>query len=84
MSKGAKGEKSLKKIINKEKLAEEEKHNYEGSLEINKHVKSFFNGKDEICKILECRVLKEHENDKKRNEYYYEYLSQYSLTLLCC
>ena len=73
MSKGAKGEKSLKKIINKEKLAEEEKHNYEGSLEINKHVKSFFNGKDEICKILECRVLKEHENDKKRNEYSYEY-----------
>ena len=73
MSKGAKGEKSLKKIINKEKLAEEEKHNYEGALEINKHVRSFFNGKNEICKILECRLLKEHENDKKRNEYSYEY-----------
>ena len=35
MSKGAKGEKSLKKIT-KDKLAEEEKHNYIGALEKKK------------------------------------------------
>ncbi len=66
MSKGAKGEKSLKKIT-KDKLAEEEKHNYIGALEINKHVKSIFNNTEQICKIIDCRLLPEHINDKKKN-----------------
>ena len=35
MSKGAKGEKSLKKMIIKDKLVSEEKANYIGALEIN-------------------------------------------------
>ena len=77
MSKGAKGEKSLKKMIIKDKLVSEEKANYIGALEINKHVKSFFNGKEEICKIIECRLLKDHENEKKKNDYSYEYYVHY-------
>ena len=72
MSKGAKGEKSLKKIT-KDKLAEEEKHNYIGALEINKHVKSIFNNTEQICKIIDCRLLPEHINDKKKTESSYEY-----------
>ena len=66
MSKGAKGEKSLKKMINKDKLVSEEKANYIGALEINKYVKSMFQNKEEICKIIECRLLKDHENEKKK------------------
>ena len=77
MSKGAKGEKSLKKMIIKDKLVSEEKANYIGALEINKHVKSLFNGKYEICKIIECRLLKDHENEKKKNDYSYEYYVHY-------
>lgn len=77
MSKGAKGDKSLKKIINKEKLAEEEKHNYENALEIKKHVRSLFNGKAEICKIVDCRLLNEFEHEKKKTEYSYEYYVHY-------
>ena len=77
MSKGAKGEKSLKKMIIKDKLVSEEKANYIGALEINKHVKSLFNGKYEISKIIECRLLKDHENEKKKNDYSYEYYVHY-------
>lgn len=80
MSKGAKGDKSLKKIINKDKNTEEEKKNYEGALELNKHVKSEFNGKVEICKILECRLLNKKEEEaknKKKDSYWYEYYVHY-------
>ena len=35
----AKGEKNFKKLIPKEKLAEEEKHSFLGSIPINSHVK---------------------------------------------
>jgi hypothetical protein len=73
MSKGAKGEKSLKKIINKEKIIEEEKKNFENALEIGKHAKAYFNGTWIIAKIIDCRVLKEFEDVKKKSEESYEY-----------
>lgn len=77
MSKGMKGEKGLKKIINKEKLIEEEKKNYENALEINRHVKVKFNDSWEIAKIIDCRPLKEAEYHKKKTEYSYEYYIHY-------
>lgn len=73
MSKGAKGEKSLKRIIKNEKINEDKKITYEGALEINKHVKTEFNGKTEICKILECRLLPTYDDKQKKDEYSYEY-----------
>ena len=76
MSKGTKGEKSLKKII-KDKL-EDKNHSYEGALQINKHVRSFFNNNLEICKIIDCRPLKEFESESTiKTEYSYEYYVHY-------
>lgn len=66
MSKGMKGEKSLKKIINKEKLMEEEKKNYESALEIGRHVKVQFGSSWEISKIIDIRPIKEIDDKKKR------------------
>ena len=78
MSKGAKDEKSLRRIINKTSH-EDKKLNYEGSLPINKHIKSLFagNNKIEICKIIECRLLPEYDSQKEKNEYSYEYYVNY-------
>jgi hypothetical protein len=72
MSKGMKGEKGLKKI-NKDKFVEEEKRNYEDALELNLYVKCKFMGNLEIAKIIDCRILKEEENKKKKTESSYEY-----------
>lgn len=78
MSKGMKGEKSLKKILNKEKLVEEEKKQYENSLEIGKHIKAKFNNNWEIAKIIEIRPLGDSEdNTSKKTEYSYEYYIHY-------
>ena len=77
MSKGLKGEKSLKKIINKEKMSEDEKHTYIGALEVNHLVKVKLNGEMKICKIIAVRQDPEREKNEKPNEYSYEYYIHY-------
>ncbi len=73
-----KGDKNLKKILNKEKTAEEEKKFYEGALEIGKHVKVKFSGTWEIAKIIEIKPNKFlDENPNKKNEYSYDYYIHY-------
>ena len=74
----AKGEKSLKKIIPKDKLAEEEKNSNKGALEVNRYVKVKLNDEEKICKIIAVR--KDEEMIKKKNnfdEYCYDYYIHY-------
>ena len=68
----AKTEKSIKKIMEKIKLAEESK-SYIGALEVNLHVKVKLNNELKICKIIAIRKDPQYENDKHPNEYNYEY-----------
>ena len=77
MSKGMKGEKSLKKILTKEKQMEEEKRIYEGALEINKFVRVKFGSVMEISKIIEVRPNKEYDERKKKTESMYDYYIHY-------
>ena len=48
----AKGERSIKKIMTKDKLAEEDKQSYIGALEVNHYVKVKLNNELKICKII--------------------------------
>ena len=73
----AKGEKSLKKIIAKEKLAEEEKHSFIGAIPVNSHVKVKLNKEDKICKIISIRQDPLRKKDEEPNEYSYEYYIHY-------
>ena len=73
----AKGERSLKKIMTKDKLAEEDKQSYIGALEVNRHVKVQLNNELKICKIIAVRKDPQHENDKNPNDYSYEYYIHY-------
>ena len=73
----AKGEKSLKKIIAKEKLAEEEKHSFINAIPINSHVKVKLNNEDKICKIISIRQDPFRKMDEKPTEYSYEYYIHY-------
>jgi cytochrome c oxidase assembly protein Cox11 len=61
MSKGMKGDKALKKLLNKEKTVDETKKVYENSLEMNKHIKVKFNTNFEIAKIIDIRPNKEFD-----------------------
>ena len=69
----AKGEKNLKKIITKEKLAEEEKNSHIGALEVNSKIKVKINNEIKICKIVSVRRDPQHEKDENPNEKSYEY-----------
>ena len=69
----AKGEKNLKKIITKEKLAEEEKNSHIGALEVNSKIKVKINNEIKICKIVSVRKDPQHEKDENPNEKSYEY-----------
>ena len=69
----AKGEKNLKKIMIKEKLAEEEKISHKGALEVNSKVKIKLKNEIKICKIIDVRKNPQHEKDENPNEYSYEY-----------
>ena len=73
----AKGEKSLKVLKAKEKLAEEEKHSFINSLPIGSHVKVKLNNEDIICKIIEIRPDPQHPKDEKPTESSYEYYIHY-------
>ena len=73
----AKGERSLKKIITKEKLAEEEKHSFIGAIPVNTHVKVKLNGELKICKIISIRQDLQRKKDENPNEYSYEYYIHY-------
>ena len=73
----AKGERSLKKIITKEKLAEEEKHSFIGSIPVNSHVKVRLNDELKICKIISIRQDPQRKKDENPNEYSYEYYIHY-------
>ena len=73
----AKGERSLKKIMTKDKLAEEDKQSYIGALEVNRYVKVQLNNELKICKIIAVRKDPQHENDKNPNDYSYEYYIHY-------
>jgi hypothetical protein len=77
MSKGSKGEKSLKKILNKEKGFEEDKRIYEGALEINKMVRALFNNKWEVAKIIEIRPNKDYDEKKFKTDFNYDYYVHY-------
>ena len=72
-----KGEKNLKKIMTKDKLAEEEKQSYIGVLEVNHYVKVKQNNELKICKIIAVRKDPQHENDENPNESSYEYYIHY-------
>ena len=63
-----KGDKTLKKILQKDKLVEEDKKNYENALEIGKHVKAKFNSNWEIAKIIEIRPNKEFEENPHKKQ----------------
>ena len=69
----AKGEKNLKKMITKEKLAEEEKNSHIGALEVNSKIKVKINNEIKICKIVSVRRDPQHEKDENPNEKSYEY-----------
>ena len=73
----AKGERSLKKIITKEKLAEEEKHSFIGAIPVNTHVKVKLNDELKICKIISIRQDLQRKKDENPNEYSYEYYIHY-------
>jgi GNAT superfamily N-acetyltransferase len=73
----AKGEKNFKKLIPKEKLAEEEKHSFLGSIPINSHVKVKLNDEDKICRIVSIRQDPKSKKDEPPNEYSYEYYIHY-------
>ena len=73
----AKGEKSLKKIMTKDKLAEEDKQSFIGALEVNHYVKVRLNNELKICKIISIRKDPQHEKDENPNEYSYEYYIHY-------
>ena len=73
----AKGERSLKKIITKEKLAEEEKHSFIGAIPVNTHVKVKLNDELKICKIISIRQDLQRKKDETPNEYSYEYYIHY-------
>ena len=73
----AKGERSLKKIITKEKLAEEEKHSFIGAIPVNTHVKVKLNNELKICKIISIRQDLQRKKDENPNEYSYEYYIHY-------
>ena len=72
-----KGDKSLKKILTKEKQIEDEKRIYENALEINKFVRAKFINNYEIAKIIEVRPNKDYDENKKKTEYSYEYYIHY-------
>lgn len=77
MSKGAKGEKALKKLI----ISKSEDIN-EGALELKKHVKARFGNLEDgkidwqLAQIIEVRPINELVK-KKRNDYSYEYYVHY-------
>ena len=73
----AKGEKNLKKIITKEKLAEEEKNAHIGALEVNSRIKIKKDKEIKICKIIAVRRDPQHEKDEKPNDSSYEYYIHY-------
>ena len=66
MSNGMKGDKALKKLLNKEKTVDDTKKIYENSLEMNKHVKVKFNNNWEIAKIIDIRINKDFDEKKKK------------------
>lgn len=86
MSKGAKDEKSMKKMIKGEKTGEEDKNTHPGALELNRHVRINFRGSGEVGKIIKIRPIESQEtknnqlqnsninkDDSPKNEYSYEY-----------
>jgi len=80
MSKG-KGMKGDKIILKTKELIEITKNKiYENSLEIGKLVYAkFVDGKFEMAKIIDCKLLPEHENKKKKDEFSYDYYVHYLL-----
>ena len=77
MSKGTKGDKALKKILNKEKTVEDQKKTFENSLEINKYIKTKFNGAWEIAKVIDIRPGREFQEKKAKTENSYDYYIHY-------
>ena len=73
----AKGERNLKKVLAKEKLAEEDKQSYIGALEVNHYVKVNLNNELKICNIIAVRKDPLHEKDENPNDYSYEYYIHY-------
>ena len=70
----AKDENNLKSISTKKYKKEE--LNFIGAIPINSYIKVKINGEEKICKIISIRPDKKR-NDKKLNEYSYEYYIHY-------
>ena len=70
----AKDESNLKSISTKKSKKEE--LNFIGAIPINSYIKVKINGEEKICKIISIRPDKKR-NDKKLNEYSYEYYIHY-------
>ncbi len=72
-----KGDKALKKLLNKEKLVDDSKKTFEGSLEMNKNVRVKFNNYWEIAKIIDIRPNKDYDEKKKKCDFHYDYYIHY-------